>query len=77
MADFEGQTLASISSRDIDDWLRALPVSGVTRNTFRRRLSTLFGYGDAVKSLPFTAQGEESAGKDAPAAGEKTENPPG
>jgi len=43
-ADFEGQTLASISSRDIDDWLRALPVGGVTRNSFRRRLSTLFGY---------------------------------
>lgn len=44
VADFEGQTLASISSRDIDEWLRALPVSGVTRNTFRRRLSTLFGH---------------------------------
>ena len=42
--DFDCQTLASISSRDIDDWLRALHVGGVTRNTFRRRLSTLFGY---------------------------------
>jgi hypothetical protein len=43
-ADFGSQTLASISSRDIDDWLRALPVGGVTRNSFRRRLSTLFTY---------------------------------
>lgn len=42
--DFDCQTLASISSRDIDDWLRALPVGGVTRNSFRRRLSTLFTY---------------------------------
>jgi hypothetical protein len=30
-----------------------------------------------LKSLQNTAQGEESAGKDAPAAGEETENPPG
>jgi integrase len=43
-ADFKDQPLAAISARDIDDWLRALVVCGVTRNSFRRRLSTLFGY---------------------------------
>ena len=43
-SDFEGQSLAAISARDVDDWLRTLPVGGVTRNSFRRRLSTLFGY---------------------------------
>ena len=43
-ADFKDQPLAAISVHDIDDWLRSLLVSGVTRNSFRRRLSTLFGY---------------------------------
>jgi integrase len=43
-ADFDCQALASVTSPAIDDWLRALPVGGVTRNTFRRRLSALFGY---------------------------------
>ncbi len=43
-ADFGEQIVVEISGREVDDWLRGLPVGGVTRNTFRRRLSTLFGY---------------------------------
>lgn len=42
--EFGERTIAAITTSEIDDWLRNLPVGGVTRNTFRRRLSTLFGY---------------------------------
>lgn len=39
-----GQKVAEISRPAIDDWLRALPHSPVTRNNYRRLLGVLFGY---------------------------------
>jgi integrase len=33
---FDGQPVATITSAKIDDWLRSLPVSAVTRNHYRR-----------------------------------------
>lgn len=42
--DFAKEPIASLTTRGIDDWLRQLLVGGVTRNSYRRRLSTLFGF---------------------------------
>lgn len=42
--DFGQKPAASIESREIDDWLRALPGSPIHRNNFRRNLSVAFGY---------------------------------
>jgi len=41
---FDGQPIATISARDIDDWLRALPVSAVTRNHYRRLIVLAFNF---------------------------------
>jgi integrase len=41
---FGEQMIAGISSSRIDDWLRALGVGPVTRNTYRRRLAALFNF---------------------------------
>lgn len=38
------QVIASLTAAEIDGWLRSLPVGGVTRNSFRRRLATLFSF---------------------------------
>ena len=42
--DFEKRTVATITAREIDDWLATLAVAPGTRNTFRRDLRTLFSY---------------------------------
>lgn len=40
-----GETMiAGISAKSVSDWIRALPVGGVSRNTTRSRLSTLFSF---------------------------------
>jgi integrase len=44
---FGAQMVAEITTKQIDAWLRALPVGATTRNNFRRVLVTLFSY--AVK----------------------------
>jgi integrase len=44
VATFGEQMIAGISSSRIDDWLRALGVGPVTRNTYRRRLAALFNF---------------------------------
>ena len=44
---FNGQPVATITSREIDDWLRSLPVSPVTRNHYRRLIVLAFNF--AVK----------------------------
>jgi integrase len=44
---FDGQPVATITSREIDDWLRSLPVSPVTRNHYRRLIVLAFNF--AVK----------------------------
>jgi integrase len=46
-AKFDGQPVATITSAEIDDWLRSLNVSPVTRNHYRRLIVLAFNY--AVK----------------------------
>ena len=41
---FGEEMIAAMSAARIDVWLRSLPVGGVTRNTFRRRLAVLFSF---------------------------------
>jgi integrase len=43
-AAFNGQTVATISEKQIDGWLRALPVAATTRNNFRRVLIVAFSF---------------------------------
>ena len=45
MGAFAGRLLATISSEEIDDWLRSLPVAGLTWNNFRRVVGSLFAFG--------------------------------
>lgn len=42
--DFNGQVIGTITSAQIDDWLRSLAVAPVTRNNFRRVLIVAFNY---------------------------------
>ena len=42
---FPGRLLATISSIEIDDWLRGLSVANITRNNFRRVVGSLFAFG--------------------------------
>jgi site-specific recombinase XerD len=41
---FGDRLLFEIKKNELDDWLRSLTVSGVTRNNFRRLLGVFFGY---------------------------------
>jgi integrase len=41
---FAGRTLADISTSDVEHWLRSLKVGAVSRNSYRRRLLSLFTY---------------------------------
>jgi integrase len=41
---FDGQPVATITSAEIDDWLRSLPVSAVTRNHYRRLIVLAFNF---------------------------------
>jgi integrase len=41
---FDGQPVATITSAEIDDWLRSLPVSPVTRNHYRRLILLAFNF---------------------------------
>jgi integrase len=41
---FDGQPVATITTPEIDDWLRALPVSPVTRNHYRRLIILAFNF---------------------------------
>jgi integrase len=41
---FDGQMVATITSTDIDNWLRSLPVGPTTRNNFRRALVMMFNH---------------------------------
>ncbi len=44
---FSGRPLASISTLEIDDWLRGLKVANLTRNNFRRIVGGLYAFGRA------------------------------
>jgi integrase len=41
---FDGQMVATITTKAIDDWLRSLPVSAVTRNHYRRLIVLAFNF---------------------------------
>ena len=41
---FDGQMVATITSGEIDDWLRSLDVAPVTRNNFRRLVVLMFNF---------------------------------
>ena len=41
---FDGQPVATITSAEIDDWLRSLKVSAVTRNHYRRLIVLAFNF---------------------------------
>jgi integrase len=43
-AKFDGQPVATITNAGIDDWLRSLPVSPVTRNHYRRLIILAFNF---------------------------------
>ena len=58
---FDGQPVATITSPEIDDWLRSLPVSPITRNHYRRLIILAFNF--AV---------QRGYAGDNPAAGKKT-----
>jgi site-specific recombinase XerD len=42
--DFADRTLASVTTTDLENWLRSLGVGTVSRNSYRRRLGSLFSY---------------------------------
>jgi integrase len=42
---FDGQMVATITTKEIDDWLRSLPVSPVTRNHYRQLVVLAFNFG--------------------------------
>lgn len=41
---YADKSVASITSKELDEWLTGLPVAPGTRNTFRRDLGTLFSF---------------------------------
>lgn len=43
-AQFDGKMVATITSAEIDDWLRSLKVSAVTRNHYRRLIVLAFNF---------------------------------
>jgi integrase len=45
--DFEGRSVASISSVEVDGWLRGLRLSATTRNNYRRVLIVAFNFAKA------------------------------
>ena len=65
---FDGQMVATITTTQIDDWLRALPVGPTTRNNFRRTFVMMFAY--ALKHGYTTsnpaAKTEKATEKDSP-----------
>jgi integrase len=41
---FDGKPVSTIASSEIDDWLRSLPVSPVTRNNYRKATKVAFNF---------------------------------
>ena len=64
------RTVASITAKELDEWLASLAVAPGTRNTFRRDLRTLFSFCEKRGYAPTnTAKGTERA--------EDVDKPPG
>ncbi|MEQ1861826.1 MAG: hypothetical protein ABMA13_18055 [Chthoniobacteraceae bacterium] len=67
-ADFGDKTIAALSAKQITDWLRALSVGAVTRNSYRRRLAALFSFARragyaSVNPMPDVEKAKERAGE--------------
>ena len=65
---FDGRPVATITRAEIDDWLRSLPVSAVTRNHYRRLIVLAFNFavqrGYATSNpAQKTAKAKEARGK--------------
>jgi integrase len=58
---FDGQLVATITGKEIDDWLRSLKVSPLTRNNFRTVLVVMFNY--AIQRDYATSNPAESTAK--------------
>jgi integrase len=59
--EFDGQLVSTITSAKIDNWLRALHVSPISRNNFRRVLVVMFNH--AVREGYATSNPAEKAAK--------------
>lgn len=46
------KSIAEFTAAEIDDWLRGLPHSPVTRNNYKRLLGVLFSYAEARNYIP-------------------------
>lgn len=46
------KSIAEFTAAEIDDWLRSLPHSPVTRNNYKRLLGVLFSYAEARNYVP-------------------------
>jgi integrase len=42
--DFANRSLASVTTTDLENWLRSLGIAAISRNSYRRRLASLFSY---------------------------------
>lgn len=50
--DFGSRQIAEITTVEVENWLRALNLGPVSRNTFRRRLVTLFEFAKGSRVVP-------------------------
>jgi len=41
---FGEQSIGTLTAKEVDEWLRGLNVGALTRNTYRLRISALFGF---------------------------------
>ena len=58
---FDGKPVATITRAEIDDWLRSLPVSPLTRNNYRQRTALAFNF--AMRRGYATSNPAEGAAK--------------
>jgi integrase len=55
--------IAEFTTAQIDDWLRSLPYSGVTRNNYKRLLGVLFSYAVSRRYIPINPAREAQKAK--------------
>jgi integrase len=67
---FGEQMIAAISAKQIDTWLRALPVGATTRNNFRRTLVMMFNHAIALGYATSNPAAKTAKAKE-------TDSPPG
>jgi hypothetical protein len=64
---FGGKMVASITAKEIDAWLRSLPVGPTTRNNFRRVLVTFFSHAISLGYAGKNPAGDTAKAKEADA----------